>query len=121
MAAQFPTLFSVGVHSWSAGASDGYGGTEDTFTPPKNAAGVEHPVYGWGPAAATAEPKLAGHDRVVVDLELLVPPAFDCGPHDVIDVPGFGQFEVIGYPEDFNHGPFGFQPGKVVNLRKAEG
>lgn len=116
----FPTLFTVGTHTYSAGSDDGYNISTDTWTPAKGVAGSQQEVYGWS-TPSTTEPKLAGHDRVTVDIELLAPPEFTVGPHDLVDLPGEGQFEVIGYPEDFTKGPFGFQPGVVVNLRKVEG
>lgn len=115
----FPLLFEVGVHTYSPGSSDGYGGTEDTYTPPVGETGVTQKVYGWS-APRSEEPKVAGHDRVVVDVELLAPPGFQVGAHDLVDLPD-GVYEVVGQPEDYNHGPFGFTPGLVVNLRKVEG
>jgi hypothetical protein len=57
---------------------------------------------------------------VVVETELLVPPQFQVGPHDVIDLNG-EQYEVIGYDEDYTGSPFGFSGGRVVNLRRTEG
>lgn len=115
----FPTPFTVGHHTYSSTTEDDYGREGITFTPARDADGVEKAVYGWANPTGT-EPKLAGHDRVVVEMELYSPPAFNPGPHDLIDLPG-GQFEVIGYPEDYTHGPFGFQPGYVINLRRVEG
>jgi hypothetical protein len=114
----FPLLFEVGVHTWD-GVEDSYN-TEAGYTPARDVDGTQYEVYGWS-TPATQEPKLAGHDRVEVDVELLVPPDFPVGPHDLVDLPDVGQFEVIGYPEDFTKGPFGFQPGAVVNLRRVEG
>lgn len=114
----FPLLFTVGVHTWD-GVEDGYS-TEAGYSPAKTSTGTQKKVYGWS-TPSTTEPKLAGHDRVVVDVELLVPPGFGVGPHDLVDLPDVGQFEVIGEPEDFTKGPFGFQPGAVINLRKVDG
>lgn len=116
---KFPTPFTVGWHVYSTTTTDGYNRQVPAYTPEKTAEGTPKAVYGWANPTNT-EPKLAGHDRVVVDVELYTPPGFNPGPHDLIDLPQ-GQFEVIGYPEDYNHGPFGFQPGYVVNLRRVEG
>ena len=41
---------------------------------------------------------------------------------DRVTVPGERlPFKVEGYPEDYNHGPFGFAPGYRINLVRVEG
>lgn len=65
----FPLLFTVGHRSYTGGGDDGYGDPVDSWSDP-----VERRVHGWS-TPRTSEPKLAGHDRDVVDVELLVP---DC-------------------------------------------
>ncbi|MBF6333441.1 hypothetical protein [Nocardia transvalensis] len=77
------------------------------------------PVYGWGPPQ-TREPKTAGYDRLVVDVELFAPPTFSVKPRDRVRLAG-QDYQVIGYAEDYTHGPFGFAPGVVVNLRRGDG
>jgi len=116
----FPTPFTVGVHTWSAGADSAYNEPADVYTPAKTSAGTEYKVCGWS-APTSTEPKLAGHDRVVVDVELLAPTSVPIHAHDLVDLPD-GQYEVIGEPEDYNHGPFNFVPDVLVaNLRKVSG
>ena len=119
----FPARFTVGVHTFSEGAEDSHGIPEKVFTPPLDQPGAPHAVICWAPAGGDGEPKLAGHDRVVVDIEMAVPEGFPVGPRDVIDLPEGpqGQFEVIGYPEDANNGFHGWRPGLVVNLKRVEG
>lgn len=115
----FPAIFTVRVHAWSAGTDSDYNEPADVYTPPKTAAGTAYSVYGWS-APLSTEPKLAGHDRVVVDVELLMPPTVPIHAHDLVDLPD-GQYEVVGEPEDYNNGPFNFAPGLVANLRKVSG
>ena len=81
---------------------------------------VEVPVYGWH-TSATHEPQIAGHDRVLVDAQVLAPQSWRPSPRDKVTLPGFGEYQVIGETEDFNHGPFGWEPGNRVNLRKVTG
>lgn len=69
----FPTPFTVGHHAYSATGTDDYHRAVETWFPPKASAGTPIPVYGWANPAG-GEPKLAGHDRVVVEVELYVPP-----------------------------------------------
>lgn len=118
----FPLLFTVGHHVWSAGTENANGNTTDVYTPAKGSAGTQVKVYGWS-TPVTSEPRIAGHDRTIVEVEMLAPPGFVVSPRDLIDLPQgpSGQFEVIGYDEDYNNGPFGWHPGTVVNLRRVDG
>lgn len=110
----FPLLFTVGVRAFTPGAGDAHGNPVEAW-----GSATTHSVYGWS-APSSTEPKLAGHDRVVVDLELLAPEGFPAQPRDLVVVDS-DDFQVLGYVEDFNNGPFGFRPGLVVNLRRVEG
>lgn len=111
-----PLLWEVQTKKYlEGGGTNSHGSQIDVWADP-----VSQRVYGWS-VPDSREPKVAGHDRVTVRIELLVPPAFDCGPYDKVIVPGHGELDAIGDPEDFNHGPFGFQPGFVVNLGKVDG
>ncbi|MBP2211088.1 hypothetical protein JOJ87_001432 [Rhodococcus ruber] len=109
-----PTPYTVGVRTYTESGKDDRGNPVESWSAP-----VDHPVYGWSMPSST-EPKVAGHNRVLVSLELLVPPTFPAKAHDRVVVDG-EEFEVLGRPEDFNHGPFGFAPGLVVNLGRTEG
>ena len=111
----FATPLTVGLRTYTPGAVDDFGDPVDAWSAP-----VSTPVYGWSPAG-TAEPFEANRNPVTWDLDLLVPPAFACGPMDRIDVPGEGTFGVEGRVQSYNTGPFGFQPGSVVRLRLVEG
>lgn len=79
---------------------------------------VEDPVMvaGWA-TPNSDEPKEAGHDRRVVTVELYAPTG-EFRPEDAVRIPGRDDLlEVIGEPENYDHGPFGFSPGvEVVNL-----
>jgi hypothetical protein len=106
----FPLLFSVGHRAYSAAEIDAHGNAVPSWSEP-----VQKSVYGWG-APDTSEPKVAGYERVVVEVELLVPPGFQCQSRDRMVLDGV-EYEVIGMPEMFDHNPFGWNPGGVINLR----
>lgn len=83
---------------------------------------VEEPVNiaGWA-MPTTDEPKLAGHDRRTVIVEMYAPVgAFTVG--DAVRLDGRRDLlEVVGEPENYEHNPFGWSPGlEVVNLAGIE-
>lgn len=67
------------------------------------------------------EPQIAGHDRVLVDASVYVPMDMEIGTKDRFELPGLGEFEVVGIPDDFNHGPWWVPGLLVVNLRRITG
>lgn len=73
-------------------------------------------VAGWA-VPRSDEPKLAGHDRRTVQVELYAPVGL-FRPQDAVMLPERGDvLEVIGEPENYEHNPFGWAPGlEVVNL-----
>lgn len=73
-------------------------------------------VAGWA-VPRTAEPKLAGHARRTVEVELFAPVGM-FRPQDAVVLPERDDvLEVIGEPENYEHNPFGWAPGlEVVNL-----
>lgn len=111
---RFPLRHTVGHRAYNAGVVDEYGNDTEGWS-----AAVTKAVYGWG-APNTDEPKLAGHDRDTVSIELLVPPGFVCGARDRMILDGL-EYEVIGDPETYDHNPFTWNPGGVVNLRRVNG
>lgn len=75
-------------------------------------------VYGWKTKQASdgSAPNLAG--RITTEISLATPDG-DWADGDLVTLPGVGQFVVDGEPLDMNHGPFGFEPGYRVNLRRV--
>lgn len=68
----------------------------------------------------STEPELAGHDRVIVDMNLYAPIDVGIGPKDRVVLAG-NRFEVVGHPQDPNMNPW-WPPGLcTVKLRRVEG
>lgn len=111
---EFPLLFTVGHRVFDASGEDAHGNPQVQWLAP-----VVKSVYGWG-APQSSEPKLAGHDREIVEVELLVPPGFVASARDRMVLDG-QEFEVIGSPEHFDHNPFGWNPGGVLDLKAVSG
>lgn len=122
-ATAFPLLFTIGVHAYSDGGRDAHHNPVPVYTPPLDQPGTPRRVCGWS-AAGSSEPAPEGApNRVDTDVILYAPTGL-LGPHDVVDLPAgpAGQFEVIGYPADYDHGFHGWAPGLVqVRLRRIEG
>ena len=77
-------------------------------------------VAGWA-MPQTDEPKLAGHERRTVKIEMYASTgAFLVG--DAVRLPERKDvLEVVGEPENYEHNPFGWAPGlEVVNLAGIE-
>ncbi len=77
-------------------------------------------VAGWA-VPQSDEPKLAGHERRTVKIEMYAPTgAFLVG--DAVRLPERKDvLEVVGEPENYEHNPFGWSPGlEVVNLAGIE-
>ena len=115
MAVTFPLAQTVQHLAYAGEVRDSRGNVIDAWADP-----VDVAVYGWH-TSATHEPQIAGHDRVLVDAQVLAPSSWRPSPRDKVTLPGFGEYQVIGETEDFNHGPFGWEPGNRVNLRKVTG
>ena len=114
MPAAFPTPFVVTVHAYAEGAPDVYGQPQATWT-----ARAPERVYGVAPAA-TDEPAEVGRHAITYDADVYAPAEVVIQPRDRVQV-GPTMFEVVGRPEIFDHGPFGYQPGQRVRLRVVEG
>ncbi|WP_257202293.1 hypothetical protein [Corynebacterium cystitidis] len=83
---------------------------------------VQQPVRvaGWA-RPSTDEPKLAGHDRRTVRVELFAPVGV-FKARDAVLLPDYEHpLEVIGDPERYEANPFGWSPSlEVVNLGGVE-
>ena len=104
----------VEVVRWERGEPDAHNNVSEGYAAP-----VTAKVYGWE-VPRTSEPLVTGHDRVTVDMQMFVPPGFEIDARDRVNI-GTKTYEVIGEIESASHGPFGFDPGATVQLRRVEG
>lgn len=76
------------------------------------------PVAGWA-VPTSDEPKLTRHDRLTVDVEMFAPSG-TFQHDDEVDLPPYGRCKVVGWPENYDHGPFGWSPNlEVINLQQV--
>lgn len=89
-----PALFDFGHAAYIAGAVDDFGDPTDTWAAP-----VTKRFVTWAARFDTDEPKLAGHNRDVVDTGIIIyPDVGPISPRDRITIDG-QVFEVVGQPE----------------------
>ncbi|WEV84056.1 head-to-tail stopper [Mycobacterium phage Muddy] len=114
-----PLLYSVDHSAYDATATNDLGDPIPDWQEP-----VERDVYGWGPPQQeTPKEVIVGDDRIRVELELMVPPGWQSKHRDKFDL-GYGDDVVyyqVGPVEDYEHNPFGWNPGSVVNLVSIKG
>lgn len=114
----YPTPWTVEVLPRESDGEDPYGDTVYVYGDP-----VSERVYGWAPPGMSTMSDGtvfdASRDGIVRDLDIYVPPGFECGPRDRVVVDGL-TYDVVSHVQDFTHGPFGFAPGGVLPLKRVE-
>lgn len=112
-----PTPHVVGLRTWKRVGADSRG--NDVWA---HGAAADWRVHFIAPASAV-EASIGGHDEQVTDdLEVGAPAdGLRPGPRDRVVIDG-REFNVIGHPQDFSHGPWRFpDAGIIVRLRRVEG
>lgn len=105
---------AIEVREYVAGTEDELGIPQEGWT-----AWESQKVFGWG-APQTEEPKTRGHDREVVEIEVLVPPGFPNLSHRAQARLDGDIYDVIGSVENYDHSPFNWNPGGVLNLKRVQ-
>ncbi|WP_130453089.1 hypothetical protein [Leucobacter luti] len=82
------------------------------------AAPVEKRVYGWAIPGTDQETR-PEHSGVERDLDLYCREPFAV-PKDRVTIQGVAYL-AVGWPEEYDFGPFGFTPGCRINLKRVVG
>lgn len=107
-----PLPFTCQHEQYSAGQEDDHGNVTSGWATP-----VPTPCVWWTPSSAEPNSSPTGGDRISVDAVLVVDSSVQVDHRDKFTVDG-RVFEVEGLPKDYDHGPFGFAPGRrVVELK----
>ena len=112
MRSPIPLPFRAGHQVYSDGVPDDYGNST-----PGWADAVDVPCVWWNPSSTESVQQPTGGDRPDLDTVLVVASGVVVDHRDrfVLDAK---TFEVIGLPKDYDHGPFGFAPGrKMIELK----
>lgn len=111
---RFPLKRTAGHRVYSeTGSRDAHGNDIPSWAAP-----VDVPAMWWSPSST--EPVVAGHDRVRVDVVMAVDSALPVSAHDRMVLDG-QEYEVLGAPEDYDHGPYAAPGRKPLNMVKVDG
>lgn len=108
----FPTPWTILHMAYAGTTNDSHGNQVETWADP-----VPRAVYGWA-APQFTEPMTPGVTSEVVTL-IVYSPKFDVGERDRFAVDG-KTYDIVGEAGDYDHGPFGFHPGMVINLKRSD-
>lgn len=114
----FPLTQTIGHRAYNGTVRNSRGNTVDSWSAP-----VDVKVFGWH-VPSTWEPQIPGHERVRFDVQVLAPTSFRPGPKDLLVIPGYGECEIVGVPQDYSRGPWGWPgggPGNAINAKKVTG
>ncbi|SEC54890.1 hypothetical protein [Arthrobacter woluwensis] len=111
---KFPSPYTVGHQERIAGGEDPMGDPLPEHWEDR----PDQKVMGWATPGSDVEirPTGSGVDR---DLDLYSPTGFT-KPQDKVIIDGV-EFFAVGWPEDYNHGPWRWAPGYRINLKRVEG
>ncbi|SKF90789.1 hypothetical protein [Mycobacteroides abscessus] len=104
----FPLPFKCEHLAYVPGAENSHGNPEGDWAEP-----VERDCFWWDPSSLEMPTPPTGGTRVVADRYLVVDSSGPVDHRDKFKVNGH-EFTVIGLPQDYNHGPFGFSPDRLV-------
>lgn len=108
----FPLPFTCLREAYTDGVKDAHGNTVPGWLDPVSVACVW-----WSPENrdTSMEPASGptGGDRVIMDVILVVDSSVPVDHRDKFTVDQ-KRFEVVGLPKDYNHGPFGVSPDRLV-------
>lgn len=108
LARYFPLPFTCQHEAYTPGVEDDHGNTVPGWLPQ-----VEVACFWWDPSSTEPDLPPTGGDRVVADRVLVVDSVVTVDHRDRFTIEG-RKFEVSGLPKDYNHGPFGFSPDRLV-------
>lgn len=115
LARYFPLPFTCSHERYTAGDENTHGNATPGWAQP-----VPVSCVWWTPASSEPGQPPTGGERVIADLVLVVDVAVPVDHRDKFTVEG-RKFEVIGIPEDYSHGPWGFSPDRLVIALKWVG
>lgn len=121
-----PLPFAAQHHAYTAGVVNDDGNTVPGHLDPVAVACVWWAPSGGSSSGLSTEPQSGpiNSDRVTVDVIVAVDSALVVDSRDYFTLAEYGdvRLNVVGLPKDYDHGPFGFAPGRrIVELKAVLG
>ena len=113
----FPLPFTLGLRRYAGVDVDEHNNEVEVWAPPVKQAAAFY-------LADSTEPASPGNaQRLVADAIAFVDISVAVKPHDHVVIPELGgEFDVEGLPQNWNYGPWGYQPDRLVlALRRVDG
>lgn len=110
-----PTPYTVTRASYMPGATNAHGNPVDTWQAP-----TAVKVHGWAPPSADKETSDSARSAVERDLDLYAPAGTAGAPKDLWVVDGV-PYHQVGHVEDYTKGPWRWEAGLRINLKRVEG
>ncbi|MGC5027050.1 hypothetical protein ACLQ3K_20065 [Tsukamurella sp. DT100] len=119
-----PLPFAAQHHAYASGVEN-----EDGNTVPGHLDPVSVACIWWTPSSAEPATGPVSSDRVVADVVIAVDSALQLDSRDYFTIAELMdpngdpmRLDVVGMPKDYDHGPFGFAPGRrIVELKAVNG
>lgn len=119
LARYFPLPFVAEHHAYTPGVENEWGNTVPGHVEP-----VSVPCIWWTPSSDEPPSGNVNSDRVVADVVLALDSAVQVDSRDYFTIDAFPavRLDVVGLPKDYDHGPWGFSPGRrIVELKAVLG
>lgn len=130
LARHFPLPFTAQHHAYTAGQVNEHGNTTPGHLPP-----LPVRCVWWAPSSDEPQTGAINTERATADLVLVVDSALQVDSRDYFTFAEHTQsdsddpagrvpvrFDVNGFPKDYDHGPWGFSPGRrIIELKAVNG
>lgn len=110
----FTAKYTLGIKQYQEGATDAHGNPVESWGSVTNVQ-----VFSVAPTTSS-EPFQSGREAIVTGLSVLAPTSVSVGPKDRV-VWNSEEYTIEGELADWTKGPFSFQPGIQINLKKVDG
>jgi len=104
-----PLPFTCSHRRYIEGDANSHGNPIESW-----ANGIPRQCFWWDPTSAEMPTPPTAGTRVTADRFLVLDASVSVDYRDKFTFDGGHEFQVQGLPKDYNHGPFGFKPNRLI-------